>query len=178
MIPNHQNPQDVTACYQGDSEKLVAMMREALEWWGNYCDRLEKGLEVQNGSSRKVRPWKNMISGIQRKLSGKARSTLMAPHPMGGDGSFVGAFLECSHGLEDIDAVQHITDQLDDAALRDLDVVRRAINTTGVQKEPNDDGLWIAKVRQMTEDEKHEFSRAVDNLATCFHDAFNEAHPD
>ena len=57
-------------------------------------------------------------------------------------------------------------------------VVRRAINTTGVQEEPNDDGLWIAKVRQMTEDEKHEFSGAVDNLATWFHDAFNEAYPD
>ena len=40
MIPNHQN-QDVTARYEGDSDELARKMRDALEWWGNYCDELE-----------------------------------------------------------------------------------------------------------------------------------------
>ena len=40
LIPNHQN-QDVTARYQGESDKLATMMREALDYWGNYCDELE-----------------------------------------------------------------------------------------------------------------------------------------
>ena len=40
MIPNHQN-QDVTARYEGDSDELARKIRDALEWWGNYCDELE-----------------------------------------------------------------------------------------------------------------------------------------
>ena len=40
MIPNHQN-QDVTARYQGESDELGRKMRDALDWWGNYCDELE-----------------------------------------------------------------------------------------------------------------------------------------
>ncbi len=37
----------MTARYEGDSDKLDAMMmREAVDWLGSYCDRLEKGLEI------------------------------------------------------------------------------------------------------------------------------------
>ena len=26
---------------KGDSDELARKMRDALEWWGNYCDELE-----------------------------------------------------------------------------------------------------------------------------------------
>ena len=96
-----------------------------------------------------------------------ARQVLMAPHPNGEDDSFTGALHECQLGLKDV-----VETKLDDDARRDVEIIRHALDTTGVEMEEHEDGSLTAKIRQMNDEQKSEISGAVDRLATWFDHRF------
>lgn len=102
------------------------------------------------------------------KLSA-ARRILMAPHPKGEDRSFAGAFFECMLGLEHV-----VLDDLDDNARRWVRTIKQTIDTTGVEDPTGsrEEGLMFYRARGLSEEEKTDFSNAVDELATYCHDRF------
>ena len=101
-----------------------------------------------------------------------ARRALMAPHPKGETQSFVIAFQECDLAFYhlDVNALE------DDSARRWVSTIRRLMDTTGLQ-DPSGRGLWYVRVEQMSLEDKIEFARAVDELASWFNKAFWQAHP-
>lgn len=97
----------------------------------------------------------------------EARSALMAPHPQGETESFVEAFHECDLAFHQLD-VNMVEDE---HALEWIGTIRRLIDTSSLQ-DPSDKGLWLIRAEQLTLEEKIEFARAVDELASWFHDTF------
>lgn len=93
----------------------------------------------------------------------QARSSLMAPHPGGEDLSFQQAFNYCSRALHDLNL--ELVD--DDGARGWIAIIERVIDTTGIE-DTTGEGLWFAKARSISCDEKSEFSHAVDELASYF----------
>jgi hypothetical protein len=100
------------------------------------------------------------------KLS-QARSSLMAPHPSGEDQSFASAFDFCSRAFHQFD-----TDCVPDDSARDwISKIKSLMNTEGVQ-DTTGEGTFVHRARAMSVDEKMEFARAVDELASYFHREF------
>jgi len=114
---------------------------------------------------------KNDFSRQAEKLDA-ARRALMAPHPKGETQSFVTAFQECDFALHHLD----VNTLEDDNARRWISTIRRLIDTTGLQ-DPSGRGLWYVRAEQMSLDDKIEFARAVNELASWFDRAFWRAHP-
>jgi hypothetical protein len=76
------------------------------------------------------------------------------------------AFNQCSHGLLDITG-----EDLDDNAWIWVKTLRAAIETTG-SEDPAERGTSVLKAERFTLDQKADFSFAVSELATWFHDLF------
>jgi hypothetical protein len=119
-----------------------------------------------------VRMARQPFSYQSEKLS-SARRALMAPHPNGEEYGFVTAFNHCHHGLAELD-LNHVEDE--DARLW-IDSIWRLMSTEGVRRVTGE-GLWVQRARQMTLDEKEEFSRAVAELASWFDAQFWSFHSD
>ena len=89
----------------------------------------------------------------------QARHTLMAPHPEGEAASFADAFEFC-------DRCRNELDQVDDELARDwIKAIRKIMETSGLD-DPERRGLYLVRAEQLTLDEKSEFSRIVDELAS------------
>jgi hypothetical protein len=58
---------------------------------------------------------------------------------------------------------------LDDNARTWISKINEFMDTTGLH-DPNSEGLWTIKARQLSTDDKIELSRCVDELAHWFHD--------
>ncbi len=95
---------------------------------------------------------------LSEKLAA-ARHMLMLPHPNGEEESIMHAFHECSLGLKDLDR-----DTLDDSQRTWVMKLEELMNTDGLE-DPSERGLWRIKAETLTEDEKIELSRIVDDLA-------------
>jgi len=93
-----------------------------------------------------------------------ARSALMLPHPTGESASIASAFHACSLGLH-----QLARSQLDDNARYWLTKLDRFMDTSGLA-DPHSKGLWQVKAETLTESEKFELSRTIDELAQRFDD--------
>ena len=89
----------------------------------------------------------------------QARRTLMAPHPEGETASLADAFALCN-------ACRNELDQVDDEQARDwIKAIRKIMETSGLD-DPERRGLHLVRAEQLTLDEKSEFSRIVDELAS------------
>jgi len=91
-----------------------------------------------------------------------ARSSLMLPHPRGEAASIASAFHECSLGLHDVR-----DEDLDNHARGWVAKLRELMDTSGIQ-DPTGRGMWLIKAEQLSEEEKFELSRIVDELAHWF----------
>lgn len=91
-----------------------------------------------------------------------ARRNLMLPHPKGEAQSIMHAFHECSLGLDDIDK-----SKLDENAATRVRKLEQLMDTSGLE-DPDEEGLWVVKARQLTIDEKIELSGLIDELAHWF----------
>lgn len=91
-----------------------------------------------------------------------ARRILMLPHSKGETDSVVLAMHECSLGLRNVQEKD-----LDGHAVDNLRTLRQLMDTTGLT-DSSGRGLWAIKVEKFSEEEKHEFSKAVDSLAHWF----------
>lgn len=109
---------------------------------------------------------KNKFMYQSEKLNA-ARRSLMAPHPKGEAQSYTFAFQECSLAFErfDVDEVK------DDDARKWIKTIQRLMDTTGLH-DVSGKGLWQVRAEQMSLDEKIEFSRSVDELASWFDRVF------
>ena len=122
-----------------------------------------------------ARTFKRKIKGVgmnkldltypAEKLAG-ARRILMAPHPHGESGSFASAFHECHICMSQLDLIE------DEQACVWIDTIRKTIDTSGLEEDPKDIGLWGVKAEQLTVEEKSAFSDALDELAHWVHDEF------
>ena len=101
------------------------------------------------------------------KLAG-ARSALMLPHPTGEAASIASAFHECHVGLHQLDR-----SQLDHNARDWLAKLDRFMDTSGLA-DPYSQGLWQIKAETLTESEKFELSRIIDELAHWFEGEFHD----
>jgi len=90
-----------------------------------------------------------------------ARRILMLPHPKGESHDIAGAYHECQLALRDIKP-----DDLDNDARGWRATLERLMDTTGIQESPR--GTAAVKADQLTDDQKQEFSDAVDSLAYWF----------
>jgi len=92
-----------------------------------------------------------------------ARSSLMLPHPEGEAKSLCDAFRECSLGLHNFDEslIQ------DDNALNNIRKIKESMNSSGLNDQ-EEKGLWRIKAESLSEEEKYDFSNAVDELASYF----------
>ena len=95
----------------------------------------------------------------------QARHTLMAPHPGGEAASFAGAFELCGRCRNELDQVD------DDQACHWIETIRKIMDTSGLD-DPEHRGLFIVRAEQLTLDEKTEFSRVVDELASWVNEKF------
>lgn len=91
-----------------------------------------------------------------------ARRCLMLPHPRGESESIAAAFHECSLCLHDLDLTE-----LDENARLWVAKIRDLMDTTGVQ-DASGRGTWAIKADGLTENEKFELSRTIDELASWF----------
>jgi hypothetical protein len=96
------------------------------------------------------------------KLS-QARSSLMLPHPDGEDASLAGAFFYCGCAFNHFDT----SSVKNENAITWIETIKRFMNTEGVS-DPTGEGTAIHRARQLTTENKAEFSRAVDELASWF----------
>lgn len=101
----------------------------------------------------------------QKKQFSAARSSLMLPHPEGEAASIASAFYECSRGLHTLDE-----QELDDSVRYSLTKVKELMDTSGLANpaDPDQRGLWMVKADSLTEEQKFDLSRAVDELAHWF----------
>jgi hypothetical protein len=96
------------------------------------------------------------------KLS-QARSCLMLPHSDGEEASVAEAFMLCGRAFYRFD-----TSLIkDENAIIWIETIKRFMDTAGVS-DPTGEGTAIQRARQLTNDDKAEFSRAVDELANWF----------
>ncbi len=105
--------------------------------------------------------------GYQSEKLSQVRSSLMAPHIRGEEYSFAAAFDFCSRAFHDFD-VSRVEDE---NAVGWIDTIKRLMDTTGVEH-PTGEGTWVQRARLMTFEKKHEFSNAVDELASWFNREF------
>lgn len=94
------------------------------------------------------------------KLSA-ARRALMLPHPKGEEHSIIGAFHECMLAFHDLDR-----SELPDDPRTWIATVERLMDTTDIPEDPN--GTWLIKARQLSEEDRFDLSRTVDELAWWF----------
>ena len=95
------------------------------------------------------------------KLS-DARRSLMLPHPTGEATSIVAAFHACRLAFHNFDRKG-----LDDDSRRWVEKIDVLMDTNGIAG-PNGHGSWHVKAMQLSDDEKLELSRTVDELAHWF----------
>lgn len=93
----------------------------------------------------------------------QARSTLMLPHELGEEQSLASAFDFCDRALDELD-LEFIED---DNARGWIETIKRLMSTEGVE-DPTGEGTWVQRARQLSVDERREFSNAVDELASWF----------
>jgi len=105
---------------------------------------------------------KNKFIYQSEKLNA-ARSSLMAPHPAGEVQGFTNAFYNCFLAFDRF----NVDDVKDDSAREWIRKILHLIDTTGLQ-DTSGKGLWQVRAEQMSLDEKMEFSRSVDELASWF----------
>ena len=91
-----------------------------------------------------------------------ARHILMLPHPNGEEESIMHAFHECSLGLKNVDK-----DTLDDSQRTWILKLEEIMKTEGLE-DSSGKGLWRVKAEALSESDKFELSRIVDELATSF----------
>ena len=91
-----------------------------------------------------------------------ARRNLMLPHPENEIKSIADAFVECSHGLHNINR-----DDLDDAARKSVRKLEELMDGSGLN-DPLDRGLYMIKAERLSLDQKTELSRIIDYLASWF----------
>jgi hypothetical protein len=103
-----------------------------------------------------------MKFGYQSEKFSAARSALMLPHPRGESESIAMAFHACYLGLRDLDR-----DCLGENARDWVLQIEALMDTTGLSSSDSS-GLWAVKANLLTEEQKSEFSRAVDELADYF----------
>jgi hypothetical protein len=100
--------------------------------------------------------------GYAAEKLGLARSVLMLPHPRGEAASIAGAFATCDMGLK---GIPH--DELDDDARDWVRTLEALMETTGIDG-PTDRVRWGLRAETLSEEEKSEVSRVVDELADWF----------
>lgn len=105
--------------------------------------------------------------GYQSEKLSQARSSLMAPHIRGEEYDFAAAFDFCSRAFHDLD----VTRVEDEDAAGWIEAIKRLMDTSGVE-DPTGEGTWVHRARQMTFEERYEFSNAVDELASWFEREF------
>jgi hypothetical protein len=103
-----------------------------------------------------------MKFGYQLEKFSAARSALMLPHPRGESESIASAFHACSLGLHGLEL-----DSLDDNVRDWIRKVEAFMDTAGLSN-PDGRGLWVIKADSLTEEQKFELSRVVDELAHYF----------
>lgn len=94
---------------------------------------------------------------MSQKLS-SARSCLMLPHPQGIEKSVTTAMFECMIALEEV------KDERPEDLEPYLSRLIALMDTSGLT-DPDGIGLHTVKARMFTEDELHQFSSTVDELA-------------
>jgi hypothetical protein len=92
-----------------------------------------------------------------------ARRMLLLPHPSGEAQSLASAFHECLRGLDRIPR-----DDLDANARAWVGTVERTMDDTGIEDPDGERGTWFVKAQGLTDQEKQQFSDAVDHLASWF----------
>jgi hypothetical protein len=105
--------------------------------------------------------------GYQGEKLSQARSSLMAPHLRGEEHSFAFAFQFCSRAFHQFD-IARIEDE---DAVEWIKTIQRLMDTSNVE-DSTEEGTYVHRARLMTEDEKYEFSKAVDELASWFNREF------
>ena len=96
-----------------------------------------------------------------------ARRRLMLPHPDGEAASIAEAFAECRAGLDVLPT------HLDEDARPYVDTINEAMDKTGIE-DPLRRGTDTVKAEQLTLEQRYEFSRAVDELASYLNRRFYE----
>ena len=92
------------------------------------------------------------------KLSA-ARRALMLPHPLGEAVSVAGAHFEFSIGMRGL-----TSDDLDDNAQGWVRTIERVMDLKGID-DPTGKGTANIRAEQLSDEEKADFSRCVDELA-------------
>ncbi len=98
----------------------------------------------------------------------EARQALMAPHPLGEAASYTAAFHGCASVLDSVWPIPR--DELDPQARAWVATIEGVMDTTGIE-DPTGRGTFAIRADQLTNDEKREFSAALDGLADWFRDA-------
>ena len=93
----------------------------------------------------------------QGKQFSNARRVLMAPHPKGDEHGFEVAFMYCRNALSELN-LEHVEDE---EARQRIATVERLMNS-------DRDLSFEQRARRMTLEDKEEFSKAVDGLASYF----------
>ena len=105
---------------------------------------------------------KGMFAYQSQRLN-QARSSLMLPHPRGEEQSIADALHSCSLAFNKLNMAQ-----VPDLNATDwIQKIRDYMDTTGVTDQTSE-GTFVHKARQMTQDERMEFSRIVNDLAHWF----------
>ncbi len=103
-----------------------------------------------------------MDYGYQSEKLSAARHCLMLPHSQGVESSIANAFHECTLAFHDMDE-----SGLSDDARTWVSKIKEIMDTTGLE-DPNDEGTWVVKARDLSVDQQIELSRVVDELAHYF----------
>jgi hypothetical protein len=83
----------------------------------------------------------------------------MLPHPRGEAESIATAFYECALGLQALP-----TEELDQEVQNWIKQLQAFLDTSGIEGSA-EDGLWLLKAQQLTEEQKFELSGIIDELA-------------
>jgi hypothetical protein len=103
-----------------------------------------------------------MKFGYQVEKFSAARRNLMLPHLRGEAQSIAGAFHECWLCLKDLQ-----TDNLKGDVRNWLEKLKDLMDTSGIE-DTSGRGKWELKAEQLTEEQKLELSRVIDELAQWF----------
>lgn len=108
-----------------------------------------------------------MKYGYQMQKFSQARQCLMLPHPMGEARSIAHAFDHCNHGLGELRDLE----ELDEDKRNSIQKLKGLMDTSGLN-DPNGRGTWEVKAEKLTEAQRFELSRVIDDLADFFHREF------
>ena len=103
-----------------------------------------------------------MSYAYQAQTFSAARRNLMLPNAHGEAHSVFHAFNECIHGLHNLNR-----DGLDDRARQWVADLEKLMDTTGIE-DPDKYGPYRLKAEQLTNPQKVELSRTIDELANWF----------